>query len=358
MSLLLTLACTKSPLTLAWEEGVADIYDAALSDDGVFYVTEGSTLRAIDAATGGTTWTEALLSVAGGMPVIDETGDVVVWTEAGALAYSDAGELVWSRSAEMVVQGPPAVGSDDTLYFPGITLAQDAAMVTAMSGDQEISWQHSFAQQATITTQPALSNTGVLYVALSDSGGGLLVAMDADDGSELWSALLPGPPNSNTRLVPQGDSVTVLLGDEGMAEAAEGGLGAFEAGDDRLRSGPVSVTLTDEDVLIRGLLEEDLELLDIDCGPGALDAEGQLYASCVLPDDPGRTLVVDTKGRELIGEPADYAADDTLPGPFLVDGLVIWQIGAGFRAWQGAGEPDAEAWWRGRGDGRNTNREK
>ena len=231
-------------------------------------------------------------------------------------------------------------------------------MVTAMSGDQDLLWQHTFAQQATLSTQPALAADGTLYVALSDSGGGLLVALDSDDGSELWSALLPAPPNRDTRLVPRGAQVIVLLGDEGMASASDGTLGAFEAGDDLLLGGSVEVFIADEGLRITGLLDEDLEVADLDCGPGALDAEGQLYVSCVLPDDPGRTVVIDPKGRALIGEPADYAPDDTLPGPFLVDGLVIWQIGAGFRAWEGAGEADGSGWWRSRGDGRNTNREK
>ena len=354
---LLMVACTKSPLILAWEEGVAGVYPAAL-DEGVLYVTDGGTLSAIDAASGGTTWSEALLTDAAGMPVINEAGEIIVWTEAGALAYDAAGEMVWSRSADMVVQGPPAVGQDDTLYFPGITLAQDAAMVTAMSADQELVWQHSFAQQATISTQPALSSTGVLYVALSDSGGGLLVALDSGDGSELWSALLPSPPNLNTRLVPRGDAVNVILGEEGVALADSSGLGEFSAGDDLLIGSAVRAEISDEGLNISGLEDqEDLDIPDLDCGPGALDTEGQLYLSCVLPNDPGRTVVIDHKGRQLIGEPADYAPDDDLPGPFLVDGLVIWQIEAGFRAWEGAGEPDEGGWWRRGGDGRNTNRE-
>ncbi|MCP4804584.1 MAG: PQQ-binding-like beta-propeller repeat protein [Proteobacteria bacterium] len=349
--LLLTLACARSPLELAWEEGL-DISEVALVD-GVIYATDGPMLLGIDVASGGTMWSTEMPDAAGGMPVVTGADEVVTWAEAGVFVYDLDGLMLWSLSADMVVQEPPAVGADDTLYLVGLTLAQDQALLTALTSDG-VAWQTPFEAGRPIG-QPAVGADGTIYVVLTDGTGGLLAAVD-DDGNRLWQTLLDGA-SANTEVIPHQGLHVLEAGVITELDPATGEVLGTSEGVGLTFDGAVSVRSGDG-LVVTGREDEAEEFLEYTCNRTVLGDDGAAYTACVLPDDPGRTLVFDAKGKARVGDVADFAAVTTLPAPLVWDGTLVYQLDAGLVAYSGAASDVATGWPRRRADQRNTNRAK
>lgn len=350
--LLLALSCARSPLVSAWEQGL-DISEVALAD-GTLYATSGATLLGIDAATGTTIWSEDMPAGASGMPVITGADEVITWAEAGVFAFDLDGQMTWSRSADMIVQAAPAVGADDTLYLAGMTLAQDAAALTALTSDGVV-WQAAF-EAGRPVGQPAVGADGTIYLVLTDGAGGLLAAVDAD-GERLWQTLLE-TASSNTEVIPHQGLWVLEAGQIHELDPATGEILDTRDGVGLTFDGSVSVESGDG-LVITGREDEPEAFLEFTCNRTTLGDDGAAYTACVLPDDPGRTLVFDAKGKARVGDVADFAAVTDLPAPMLSDGTVIWQLDAGLVAWSGADATGvASGWPRRRADERNTNRAK
>ena len=350
--LLLALACSRSPLEPAWDVGL-DVSEAALVD-GTIYATSGASMLGIDVATGGTRWSTDLPDTAGGMPVITGADEVVVWAEAGVFVFDLDGVLVWSRNAEMVVQTSPAVSQDDALILAGLTLAQDQAVVTAMN-ESGVLWQTPF-EAGRAVGQPAIGADGTIYVVLTDGAGGLLAAV-SPSGERLWQTLLDSA-SADTEVIPhnglwvvEGGVVTQVDPDSGEILGTVPGVGLTFSDGVSYRSG--------DGFIVTGREDEAEEFLEFTCNRSVVGDDGAAYTACVLPDDPGRTLMFDAKGKARVGEVADFAAVTTLPAPLVWDGTLIFQLDAGLSAYTGATASDVGSGWpRRRADQRNTNRAK
>lgn len=191
--------------------------------DGTLFVASlDRHLYAVDAADGSQKWASELSGAMSAQPIINADDHLVYAAsydhEVHALDI-DSGNEVWSVQATDWVWSAPAL-ADGTLYFgdsSGNVFAVDAA-----NGD--ILWKsgvHTMNVVATVTQNPPLTikgaiqaspvvQDGVVYLASlgnSESEEGLLVAMDAATGKELWQVTTPAPLFSTPIII---DDVIVI----------------------------------------------------------------------------------------------------------------------------------------------------
>ena len=198
-------------------------------------------LYAINAADGTQKWAVELSGAMSAQPVINPENNLVYAAsydrEVHALNMEDGSEA-WSVPATDWVWSAPAL-ADGMIYF-----GDSSGNVFAVNADDgNVKWEsdvHNMNVVAGVQQNPPLEikgaiqaspvvEDGVVYVASlgnSESEEGLLVALDADDGSELWQKTTPAPLFSDPVIV--GDVIVVAM------QSEDGILQGFELEDGNL----------------------------------------------------------------------------------------------------------------------------
>lgn len=196
--------------------------------DGKLYIASlDRHLYAIDAADGSELWAVELSGAMSAQPVVNPDENLVYAASYDREVHAldmDTGTEAWSVPATDWVWSAPAL-ADGTLYFgdsSGNVFAVDAA-------DGDILWEsdvHTMNIVGGVVQNPPLEikgaiqaspvvQDGVVYFASlgnSESEEGLLVAMDAATGDELWQTTTPAPLFSDPVIV--GDVVIVAMQSE------------------------------------------------------------------------------------------------------------------------------------------------
>lgn len=192
-------------------------------------------IYALNAEDGSQKWAAELSGAMSAQPVVNPDENLVYAASYDREVHAlniDTGEEVWSVPASDWVWSAPAL-ADGTLYFgdsSGNVFAVDAA-----NGD--VLWEsgvHNMAVVASANQNPPAQikgaiqaspvvHDGVVYVASlgnEQSEEGLLVALDAATGEELWQATTPAPLFSTPVVV--GDIIVVAMQSEaGILQAYE-----------------------------------------------------------------------------------------------------------------------------------------
>jgi len=350
----LLLACTKTPLVPAWEEGLSINDPALIDDEGLIIGVSDSTMRAMDARTGGTKWSVDLPEGAGGTPVVTDDNTILVWSELGVFGLDTAGEIVFSRNAEMFVEVDPAITADGTILVMGENLDKDAAVLAKMTLDAGLVSQVEFGAARPVT-QPAIDDDGDLYVVVVSTAGVYSLAKLDGDGVLLWQIELPEGMDHTTEVIPAAGLWIVGNGllqelDPANGDILDDDIGAYVVVD-----ADGAVIRSEDQLEIHGREDIAIEFPNLTCGHATVDVDGQVYAACSMPNDPGRTVVIDAKEKVRIGDPAEWAGETQLASPMLWEDVLIFRLEAGLIAYEGAAPP-ADSWSRSRGGLRNQNR--
>lgn len=198
-------------------------------------------LYAIDAENGSEKWSVKLTGAMSAQPVVNPEANLVYAASYDREVHAfgmDSGEEVWSVQASDWVWSAPAL-ANDTLYF-GDSSGRIFA-VNATTGDKV--WEssvHSMNVVAGVIQNPPLQikgsiqaspvvQNGVVYFASlgnTESEEGLLVAINAATGEELWQTTTPASLFSTPVIV--GDVVVVAMQSEaGVLQGYELETGQF-----------------------------------------------------------------------------------------------------------------------------------
>lgn len=196
--------------------------------DGILYVASlDRHLYAIDAADGSEIWAAELSGAMSAQPVINVEENLVYAASYDRAVHAldmDSGEESWVVEAMDWIWSAPTL-ADGTLYFgdsSGNVFAVDAtngdilwqAGVHAMNTVAGAAQNPPLTIKGAIQASPAVQD-GVVYVASlgnEESEEGLLVALDAATGDELWQTTTPAPLFSNPIII--GDVIVVALQSE------------------------------------------------------------------------------------------------------------------------------------------------
>jgi outer membrane protein assembly factor BamB len=161
-----------------------------LSDD---LQNEQSTLYALDAASGREQWSHQQQTLSGSPTIAN--GSVYLHSDDGTLYALDArsGHQLWSAQVAAGFGFIPPVVANNMVYITSENQAQRASIVVALdaaSGRQE--W---VAAGETLINQLTAAN-GLVYLT-GDNDDKQVWALDAFSGKTIWSAQLPGPPDTH-----------------------------------------------------------------------------------------------------------------------------------------------------------------
>jgi outer membrane protein assembly factor BamB len=196
-------------------------------DGTLFIASLDRHLYAVDAADGSKMWAVELSGAMSAQPVVNPDENLVYAASYDREVHAlnmDTGAEVWSVPATDWVWSAPALAGG-TLYFgdsSGNVFAVDAA-------DGGIKWQsgvHTMNVVGGVQQNPPLEikgaiqaspvvEDGVVYIASlgnSESEEGLLVALRATTGEELWQTTTPAPLFSDPVIV--GDVIVVAIQSE------------------------------------------------------------------------------------------------------------------------------------------------
>jgi len=193
--------------------------------DGTLYIASlDRHLYAVDAADGSELWAMELSGAMAAQPVVNPDENLVYAASYDREVHAldmETGVEAWSVLATDWIWSAPAL-ADGTLYFgdsSGNVFAVDAA-------DGDVLWQsgiHTMNVVAGVRQNPPLEikgaiqaspavQDGVVYVASlgnNESEEGLLVALDAATGAELWQATTPAPLFSDPVII--GDVIVAAM---------------------------------------------------------------------------------------------------------------------------------------------------
>ena len=196
--------------------------------DGTLFVASlDRHLYAVDALDGTEKWAVELSGAMSAQPVVNETENLVYAASYDREVHAldiDSGEELWSVQATDWVWSAPAL-ADGNLYFgdsSGNVFAVNAAngAVLWQSGVHAMNTVAGAAQNPPLQIKGAIQASpvvqgNVVYVASlgnSESEEGLLVALDATSGDELWQVTTPAPLFSDPVIV--GDEIIVAMQSE------------------------------------------------------------------------------------------------------------------------------------------------
>jgi outer membrane protein assembly factor BamB len=190
----------------------------------LFVASLGRTLYAIDAADGSEKWAVEFDGAMSAQPVVNPAENLVYAASYDRKLHAvdmDSGAEVWSVSATDWLWSAPAL-ADNTLYFgdsSGNVFAVNAANgevlwesnVHTMNVVAGVVQNPSLEIKGAIQASPAVKDGVVYFVSLgnSESEEGLLVAMDAATGEELWQTTTPAPLFSTPVII--GDVIIVAM---------------------------------------------------------------------------------------------------------------------------------------------------
>ncbi|MCB8927526.1 MAG: PQQ-binding-like beta-propeller repeat protein [Ardenticatenaceae bacterium] len=207
----------------------------------IFVASLDRFLYAVNAEDGSEIWSVELSGAMSASPVVNPEANLVYAASYDREVHAidiDSGEEVWSVSATDWVWSAPAL-ADGNLYFgdsSGNVFAVNAA-------DGEVLWEsgvHSMNTVAGVAQNPPAQikgaiqaspvvQDGVVYVASlgnEESEEGLLVALDAANGDELWQVTTPAPLFSDPVII--GEEIIIAL------QSEVGILQAYDLGEGRL----------------------------------------------------------------------------------------------------------------------------
>lgn len=161
----------------------SDPFDSSpvVADSTVYVGSSDGNVYALDASTGAVLWKHATGGAVESSPAV-AGGIVYVGSDTGQLFALKAsnGKQVWAQSFSGPVESSPSVsggsvfvGSDD-----GTVGAFDAATGTPL-------WSRSFKNRS-FGTSPAIAR-GAVYIGGNGPSAGDMYALDASDGSKLWT---------------------------------------------------------------------------------------------------------------------------------------------------------------------------
>ena len=207
------LALSPNSGELQWEfETGHSIWAKPLYHEGVLYVASlDNVLYALRADSGDEIWRVELGGSIASSPSLDDGVLYVPSFDRMIHALdADSGEELWNAPAEDWVWGSPAVGDGEVFYGD---VAGNLYAVNAQSG--EGLWSTSV--QGAIQSSP-LYDDGVLYLGSGEvegeeeERGGQILALNADDGSEVWRRQAPAPVFTSPLRV--GDNLVVAFLDD------------------------------------------------------------------------------------------------------------------------------------------------
>jgi outer membrane protein assembly factor BamB len=196
--------------------------------DGTLFVASlDRNLYAINAANGNEIWSVELSGAMSAQPIVNPEANLVYAASYDREVHAldmDSGSEVWSVKASDWVWSAPAL-ADGVLYFgdsSGNVFAVDATTgdlhwesgVHSMNVVAGAAQNPPLAIKGAIQASPAVAN-GVVYIASlgnSESEEGLLVALDAATGDELWQTTTPAPLFSNPVII--GDVIIIAMQSE------------------------------------------------------------------------------------------------------------------------------------------------
>lgn len=204
-------------------------------EETLFVASLDRHLYAIDATDGSEKWAIELSGAMSAEPVVNPENNLVYAASYDRELHAidiDSGNEVWAVQATDWIWSAPAL-TDGTLYFgdsSGNVFAVDAA-------DGEVLWEsgvHAMNTVAGVTQNPPLEikgaiqaspavHNGMVYFASLGNGAseeGLLVALDAASGDELWQVTTPAPLFADPVIV---DDVIVIAmqSEAGILQAYE-----------------------------------------------------------------------------------------------------------------------------------------
>jgi outer membrane protein assembly factor BamB len=211
--------------------GATGARDPAWADGRVFVVLDSAlegraldrSLMAVDAEGGAELWRVTLDPTLPAGPVSADADTVVVWDGYGTLyAFEpEDGSQRWQLTVEQLGSPPEAQVSlgDDTL----VTSLVGSGVIALSIADGALRW--TFDPASGVTAAVTLQDERVYVNGVTE-----LYALDAGDGSLLWSApIQPVPPPFAYRPVPAVADDLVILGTTDVDTAAE--LIAFDTSD-------------------------------------------------------------------------------------------------------------------------------
>ena len=145
----------------------------------------------LDADTGKTLWNKTIETnpkwwgVASSPLIQDAVVYVMSYSDGTLHALSLEGEELWNLSTGQVSNYVSAASSGRKIYFPG----GDPALYCVDSVSKEVLWKAKAASQ--ITATPTLWETKVFLVTKES-----IQALDAESGTELWTAEINGSISS------------------------------------------------------------------------------------------------------------------------------------------------------------------
>lgn len=184
-------------------------------------------LYALNAADGSKLWGMELSGAMSAQPIVNPDENLVYAASYDREVHAldmDTGEEAWSVMGTDWIWSAPAL-ADGTLYFGD----SSGNVFAVKAADGDLIWQssvHSMNMVAGVTQNPPLEikgaiqaspvvQDGVVYVASlgnSESEEGLLVALNADNGNELWQTTTPAPLFSDPVII--GDVIVVAMQSE------------------------------------------------------------------------------------------------------------------------------------------------
>lgn len=192
-------------------------------------------LYAIDAANGSEKWAVEFGGAMSAQPVVNPAENLVYAASYDRELHAvdiDSGNEMWSVPATDWLWSGPAL-ADNTLYFGD----SSGNVFAANAANGEILWQNGVHRmnvvagaaqnppleiKGAIQASPVVKDGVVYFVSLGneESEEGLLVAMDAATGDELWQTTTPAPLFSTPVII--GDVIVVAMQSEaGILQAFE-----------------------------------------------------------------------------------------------------------------------------------------
>lgn len=210
-----------------WDTFVPGQYSLAAPAiaDGALYLGSREEMRALALGDGGVRWeaplgalTHAFTPAVSDGVVYAGARDMVgrsLQTEGpGAVAALGAPDGSAQWRAEVRVTGPPAVAGDAVLVPTTDGKPAIRALATADGADR---WRVPLDDTGDVFARPAVAD-GLAIAGTVGGDGGRVIALDADDGSEVWTL----EPAGNVQAAPAvGDGVVYLATDAGDLHALD-----------------------------------------------------------------------------------------------------------------------------------------
>lgn len=197
---------------------------AALTSDAVYGASGKGVLTRLDRASGKQLWrVESDISVSAG--VGSGEGLVLIGSDKGeVLAYGEDGKQRWSSKVSSEVLGVPQVADGVVVVRSG-----DGHVAGLSAADGKSLWVFERSTPALVARSYA-SVTIQGGVAFAGFAGGKLIALNVENGSELWENNV-SQPRGNTELERISDitSDPVVTGSQVCAIAFQGNLACFDA---------------------------------------------------------------------------------------------------------------------------------